>query len=603
MPGKPSMFAPLTPDEIGTALPSDRPPPDKKPIIPVPADAPAMTFKHPKHGAPSRSWPYHDAEGNLDGYMARFDFVGEDGSKGKEMLPITYCQLKNGRCGWRAKGIPAPRPLYRLPDIVSRKDARVIVCEGEKAADAAAALFPDCVATTPMGGAKAPHLTDWTALAGRQVFIARDNDEAGRVFADGVAGLLRQAGAHPGDVMFPAHCVVQDRQVVGRTGDIPDGWDLADAVDLDGWTPEIVEAECGNGTSFFSGGYTTAADVASFDAEQAALQSRAEERKAESEAALKQRFRAVQHGIEKCVETKDGTEWCWFCSPLEIEAVTRDSNGEEWGRLLVVTDRDGRRHPWAMPMAMLAGDGTIYREKLLSLGLELAPSKFGKDALHDYISTMRVQERARCVPRVGWHGRVFVLPNESYGAKTDERVLLQSSGDHAFRISGTLDEWQKEIAGYACGNSRLAFSIAAAFAAPLVALVSGESGGFHFRGSSSIGKSTALSVAASVWGGGGVKGYIKQWRATDNGLEAVAANHCDTLLCLDELSQIDAKAAGAAAYMLANGAGKSRSGRGGEARPTHEWRALFLSNGEIHVPAASGASAGAGVFWSASAVL
>jgi uncharacterized protein (DUF927 family) len=90
-----------------------------------------------------------------------------------------------------------------------------------------------------------------------------------------------------------------------------------------------------------------------------------------------------------------------------------------------------------------------------------------------------------------------------------------------------------------------------------------------------------LVVASSVWGGGGQKGYFVQWRATDNGLEAVAARHSDTLLCLDELSQVDAKAAKAAAYMLANGSGKSRAGRSGEARPVAEFRIMFLSTGEI----------------------
>ena len=61
----------------------------------------------------------------------------------------------------------------------------------------------------------------------------------------------------------------------------------------------------------------------------------------------------------------------------------------------------------------------------------------------------------------------------------------------------------------------------------------------------------------------------------------MAAGHCDALLCLDELSQIDAKAAGAVAYMLANGTGKSRAGRGAEGRVPDEWRKLFLSSGEI----------------------
>jgi len=103
----------------------------------------------------------------------------------------------------------------------------------------------------------------------------------------------------------------------------------------------------------------------------------------------------------------------------------------------------------------------------------------------------------------------------------------------------------------------------------------------HFKGASSTGKSTALHVAGSVWGGGDANGYVRSWRATANGLEGVSLGHSDTLLCLDELSQLAAKDAGEAAYMLANGAGKSRSSRDGSARRAAKWRVLFLSSGEI----------------------
>ena len=91
----------------------------KTPIIPVPADAPPMSFKHPKYGAPSRVWPYHLADGELAGYVARFDFV-KDGKPRKDCLPITFCDLGNGDRGWRSKGIPVPRPLYRLPELLAR---------------------------------------------------------------------------------------------------------------------------------------------------------------------------------------------------------------------------------------------------------------------------------------------------------------------------------------------------------------------------------------------------------------------------------------------------------------------------------------------------
>jgi uncharacterized protein (DUF927 family) len=63
-------------------------------------------------------------------------------------------------------------------------------------------------------------------------------------------------------------------------------------------------------------------------------------------------------------------------------------------------------------------------------------------------------------------------------------------------------------------------------------------------------------------------------------LRGLAAIHNDCLLILDELGQIDPREAGAAAYLLANGRGKTRATRNGTARESPKWRLLFLSSGE-----------------------
>ncbi len=106
-------------------------------------------------------------------------------------------------------------------------------------------------------------------------------------------------------------------------------------------------------------------------------------------------------------------------------------------------------------------------------------------------------------------------------------------------------------------------------------------GGWHWRGASSVGKTTMLRAAGSVWGGGGLNGFVRSWRVTANALESVAAVHTDTLLPLDELAEIDPPDAGRVAYMLANGAGKARANRAGYVRPVTEWRSSYISTGEI----------------------
>jgi putative DNA primase/helicase len=124
------------------------------------------------------------------------------------------------------------------------------------------------------------------------------------------------------------------------------------------------------------------------------------------------------------------------------------------------------------------------------------------------------------VAHVGWHKRLFVLPNGSFGQGTEKAILKRPSEiQHAYRKAGTLIEWQNSIAKYAVGDSRLELGISIAFAGPLMQLVGMDGGGFHLRGDTSTGKTTALRMAASVWGGGDLGGYIRRWRTTCNALE------------------------------------------------------------------------------------
>jgi uncharacterized protein (DUF927 family) len=213
----------------------------------------------------------------------------------------------------------------------------------------------------------------------------------------------------------------------------------------------------------------------------------------------------------------------------------------------------------------------------------IAPSAKARTQFNSFLLQVRSPNRARATQRVGWHGNSFVLPDDCFGADQRDMLLLQSATahEHAFRQNSDLKGWQDNVARYAIGNSRLVVALSAAFAGPLIGPCSAEGGGLHFRGASSTGKSTALLMAGSVWGGGEVTGFVRSWRATANGLEGVALGHSDTLLCLDELSQLPAKDAGEAAYMLGNGSGKSRSSRDGSARRAAKWRVMFLSSGEI----------------------
>lgn len=272
------------------------------------------------------------------------------------------------------------------------------------------------------------------------------------------------------------------------------------------------------------------------------------------------------------------------CDRLEVLALARDMHDKGGALLLDFDSQFGRGRRWLMPLSMLAGDGAAYRAELLDMGF-IAPTDGNRRRwLTEYLQSRRPTDRVRLVDRVGWQGRAYVLPRETLNpaqADPGERLMFHSDApaEDTFTQRGSLAQWQERIGRYCVGNSRLLFVVSVSLAGPVLAGVPGmESGGFNFDGLSTGGKTTSLRVAASVWGG---PDYLQRWRATDNGLEAQAAQHSDGVLVLDELGQLDAKIAGEASYMLANGQGKARAGRNGGARPRLTWRLLWLSAGEI----------------------
>lgn len=266
------------------------------------------------------------------------------------------------------------------------------------------------------------------------------------------------------------------------------------------------------------------------------------------------------------------------CSPLWIEAITRDEHAGNFGRLLYFIDPDGNEKRWAMPASLLSGDKATYESYLRDQGVDIFHSKH----LHTYLAS-KSDKRVLVVSRTGWHKGAFIFADECIGSDDGEEIFHQSpeGGNHLMQAAGTLEEWKRNIAAYCVGNSRLILAVSTGFAATLLEKLRVESGGFQLRGGTSTGKTTALFVGGSVWGGGSDKGFLRRWRATINGIEAVAAGHNDALLCLDELAEVDPYQAGETAYMLANGQGKIRQNKNITLRKPLEWRTLFLSSGEI----------------------
>jgi uncharacterized protein (DUF927 family) len=277
------------------------------------------------------------------------------------------------------------------------------------------------------------------------------------------------------------------------------------------------------------------------------------------------------------------------CSPLEILAYARDPNSESWGRLLHWTDADSKEHSWVVPMAMLVGNDVSFRETLADGGLDIGASP--KNLLAQYIISRRPQRRLVCAPQVGWLERSFITPEWVVPEDADVAYQSMGHGEHFYRVSGTLQEWIDNVSRPCAGNPLLVFLIGCSLAGPLMRELNVQGGGFALEGDSSIGKSTALIVAGSVWGGGGGLGFCRTFAATHAALESIAELHNDGCLLLDEMALARPDELEETIYMLSNGFGRSRNNRQMTGRRTLQWRLMILANGEVP-PSSHAAKAG-----------
>lgn len=538
-------------------------------VMPIPGDAPKPPKAHPSYGQPTKTWTYFDADGRAMFYVCRFEKEGQR----KEFRPQSLWRLPNGKLVWRWVGVPAPRPLYGLDKIAERPDAVVVIAEGEKAADAAGELIPDAAAISWANGANAVDKVDWKPLAGRDVLLWPDHDEAGQKAMQKVAAALASVGVVRVRIVAVNQLAMKPggdeagNPTLAQGDPLADGDDAADLLKR-GWRAGHMKLAMSS-PEFFS------------EPQHVLVPGKSNEQ--DGEPRRGRRFELRDAGVYLVDVDREGTERPrWICSPLEVVAKVRDQHNHGWGLLVSFSDSDRHPHRIIIPARAFKGEGLEVADQLLDGGLSIAPR--GRQPLIEYLQTMQTDKRARVTSRTGWHeGRdgdvAFVLPDRTFSASGEEWIFeSESLGTASFRSKGTLAEWKGNVSALCVGNSRLLFAVSVAFAAPLLHPSESESGGFHYCSHSSDGKTTALRVAASVCGG---SDYLHRWRATDNGLESLATQHCDALLLLDELAQLDPKVAGESAYMLANGSGKTRANRTGGMRDRSFWRLLFLSAGEI----------------------
>lgn len=192
--------------------------------------------------------------------------------------------------------------------------------------------------------------------------------------------------------------------------------------------------------------------------------------------------------------------------------------------------------------------------------------------------------------QLGWQGGSFLLGNDSIGTSGIE-FCAPDAGEEQIasalgRKSGTRDGWVDAIDPIKA-FPRVELALYASLAAPLLKPIRGRNFVIEWCGATSSGKTTAIEVAASVWGNPDTRAstpIIGSWGATKIGIEKRMALLNDLPCILDDTKLARVYGRGytivpAVVYAAVNGQGDARGSVDGM-RQSAQWRTVVLSTGE-----------------------
>lgn len=159
-----------------------------------------------------------------------------------------------------------------------------------------------------------------------------------------------------------------------------------------------------------------------------------------------------------------------------------------------------------------------------------------------------------------------ILPNDQ-----GEQQLME-----AFKVSGTVDDWVREVFDRIKDHPVALFFVLSSFASILLHDLKIDPFIVDLTSSTSKGKTTTLKIAASVWG---TNGLVNEFNATKNSIERKAAFLNSFPLLLDDSRKADEKHLQPIIYAFSGGKAKGRSSLKGSQREV-TWNNIMLTTGE-----------------------
>lgn len=265
---------------------------------------------------------------------------------------------------------------------------------------------------------------------------------------------------------------------------------------------------------------------------------------------------------------------------LPIERLKNLETGEE--QIKLAYKRNGQWEEIIVPKTMVTS-----ANKIVSLsGRGIAVTSENAKYLVRYLADVENSNEEHIMvqystSKLGWIRGGF-LPYDTeivFDGDARFRQIHESIGQ-----AGSRTKWFDHVSALRkAGRIEVKFMLAAAFSSVLVQPLGGLPYFVDLWGETEGGKTVSLMVAASVWADPDESAYIKDYKGTEVGLEAI----CDLLnnlpLILDDSSKKNRKIEDnfeGLVYDLCSGKGKTRSNKDLGLNRENHWKNCILTNGE-----------------------
>lgn len=238
----------------------------------------------------------------------------------------------------------------------------------------------------------------------------------------------------------------------------------------------------------------------------------------------------------------------------------------------------------------ISRDEAMDSRKLVRLAKLGAPvSSVRASAAVQWLEALEAENRdslpyeASCA-HLGWAGKDssrFVLPSSGI-LRTDPGTAQLAA---AVRTQGEYSDWCAAIGRHATSRPLLMLAIYAAACTPLLRIIDAPGFVVDWSGETSRGKTTAMRVAASVWGvPSDESGFILKWSSASDVGPTTSAWFLQSLpLLLDDTKQGRRDVIGAMLYAIPGGQSRLKGTRDGGLQRTQTWRTCLLSTGEAPI--------------------